>query len=116
MKFLLVLGISFDFGDAAPPKEEQKRLTDSHKKIWPVEDKSDLAKAISSETEWLVESIRYKEIPPEVASNPLKRQAMELVAHSDDGALLDKMLNDFPGSESVIKNIVRRRGQIKSRS
>ena len=110
MKFLLVLGISFEFGDAAPPEEEQKRLADYVKKIWQVEDKSDLANAISSETKRRVESIRYKEIPPDTAINPIKRQAMELVAHSDDGALLDKMLKNFPGSESVIKNLARRRG------
>ena len=110
MKFLLVLGISFNFGDDAPHEEEQKRIADSAKKIWGVEDKSDLANAISYETKWLVDSIRYKEIPPDAASNPLKRKAMELIVHSDDGALLDKMLKNFPGSESVIKNIARRRG------
>ena len=110
MHFLLVLGISFDFGDAVPPKEEQKRIADSVKKIWQVEDMSDLENAISYETKWLVDSIRYKEIPPDAASNPLKRKAMELIVHSDDGALLDKMPKNFPGSESIIKNIARRRG------
>ena len=110
MKFLLVMEISFDFGDDAPNEEEQKRIFDSVKKIWEVEDKNDLANAISDETECLVESIRYKEIPAEAASNPLKRKAMELVAHSDDEAILDKMLKSFPGSQSVIKNLARRRG------
>lgn len=33
MHFLLVLGISFDLGDAVPPKEEQKRIADSVKKF-----------------------------------------------------------------------------------